>query len=150
MKPCSLMCTWFLGIRNFRYWGRKGWGKCVKEKLELQLMQLHLVGTSSSFHSTKINRYSSSVVCLQKNVKPLHDLVWAKLSLLHNFPIEYGNSSWVPVSMDYDKSTVVWTKDSLVFFIFELRPDSESLWKSTSDEQISLGDKTIFLPKKLP
>ena len=36
-----------------------------------------------------------------------------------------------------------------VFFIFELRPDSESLWKSASDEPIRFGDKAIFRPKKL-
>ena len=47
-------------------------------------------------------------------------------------------------------SAVVWTNDSLVFFfIFELRPDSESLWKSASDEPIRFGDKAIFRPKKL-
>ena len=36
-----------------------------------------------------------------------------------------------------------------VFFIFELRPDSESMWKSASDEPIRFGDKAIFRPKKL-
>ena len=36
-----------------------------------------------------------------------------------------------------------------VFLIFELRPDSESLWKSASDEPIRFGDKAIFRPKKL-
>ena len=35
------------------------------------------------------------------------------------------------------------------FFIFELRPDSESLWKSASDNPIRFGDTAIFRPKKL-
>ena len=36
-----------------------------------------------------------------------------------------------------------------VFSIFELRPDSESMWKSISVEPIRLGDKAIFRPEKL-
>ena len=45
---------------------------------------------------------------------------------------------------------MLWLKDSLVpNVIFELRPNLESLWKSTSDEPIRFGDKAIFRPKKL-
>ena len=47
-------------------------------------------------------------------------------------------------------TAVVWTNDSLVpNVIFELRPNLESLWKSTSDEPIRFGDKARFRPKKL-
>ena len=52
------------------------------------------------------------------------------------------------VSQSLRKSTVVWPNDSSVF-LFELRPDLESLWKSASDEPIRFGDKAIFRPQKL-